>query len=228
MAKSDDKYDDVEPLDIHPVCAKANHQILAYKITKRFLDFIGGLIGLIVSLPFMFIISILIKATSKGPILFKQKRIGYKGKEFYIYKFRTMTDGADNLKRFLSPEQLHYYHINRKIDNDPRITSVGKFLRKASLDELPQFFNIIKNDMSLVGPRPMLLSEVEMYGDYFSIYKRVKPGITGLWQVRYRDRTVMRDRARIDSIYINRMNLLLDFKILLLTVAVVLSGKGAC
>jgi lipopolysaccharide/colanic/teichoic acid biosynthesis glycosyltransferase len=199
-----------------------------YLFTKRTLDIVCSLLAIIVLSPFLLIIILAIRLTSDGPGIYRQNRIGKNGNIFSIYKCRSMVNGADDLSLFLTPDMLEYYRINRKITDDPRITKVGKILRKTSLDELPQIFNIFKGDMSIVGPRPLLPDEIEMYGDSFEKYISVKPGLTGLWQIRSRNRTSMTDRAMFDNEYLTKKNFTYDFGILLKTFGVVLSKKGAC
>lgn len=199
-----------------------------YRFCKRFLDIFLSLLAIILSSPLFIIIVIIIRATSKGAAIYKQKRVGFGGREFTIYKFRSMVNGADNLHQHLSPELLQHYQQHRKIENDPRVTRVGSILRKTSLDELPQIYNIFMGNMSIVGPRPMLPDEKQMYGAFFNAYITVKPGLTGLWQIKSRTQTEMEDRARLDYEYLTQRGLLFDLKIILKTVVVVLSKKGAC
>lgn len=201
--------------------------ISAYLLIKRVFDFICASIGILILSPLLLIVSIAVKLTSKGPVIYKQKRIGSGGREFWIYKFRTMIDGADDLEKHLSREQFEFYTYNRKIEDDPRITKLGKVLRSLSVDELPQLVNVLTGDMSLVGPRPMLPEEIEQYGDAFSEYVKTRPGITGLWQMKYRHETRMDVRAKIDKEYFRQRCLTKDMSILFSTVAVVLFKKNA-
>jgi len=206
-----------------------------HRIVKRGLDVIGGATALLVlGLP-MAVIALLIKLTSKGPILFRQSRVGYRGVPFIFLKFRTMRHSNDGtvhkefIQRFISGEmnsagQAAVY----KITDDPRITRVGKFLRKTSLDELPQFWNVLTGTMSLVGPRPPIPYEVE----YYDIWHRrrvleVKPGLTGLWQVKGRSRTTFNDMVRLDLQYAKQWSVWLDLKILFETPLAMISGDGA-
>lgn len=209
------------------------------KVVKRYLDILLSLIALIILFPVILIISVLIKITSSGPILFKQKRIGYLGKNFTMFKFRTMYQVKDEKihKGFINDfiknnDQLNQSSDNNnhvfKMTNDPRITQLGKFLRKTSLDEILQFINVLKGDMSLVGPRPPIPYEVEMYDLWHKRrFLTVKPGITGLWQIYGRSRTTFNDMVRLDLAYANNWSLALDLKIILSTIWVVLSMKGA-
>lgn len=199
-----------------------------YLFIKRFFDIVCSFALLICLLPFILLISILIKITSEGPAIYKQKRIGKSGRLFTLYKFRSMVNGADNLKEHLPTELIEFYQVNRKIVNDPRITRVGKVLRRTSLDELPQLINILKGDMSFVGPRPMLPDEIEMYGENFKRYITVTPGLTGLWQILNRTKTTMRDRETLDMVYLNHIGFVIDFMIVIKTVLVIFTAKGAC
>lgn len=199
-----------------------------YLAVKRFLDIILALPAIILLSPLMGLISFVIILSSEGPAIYKQKRIGKNGNIFTIYKFRTMVDGAEQLAKHLPPDLIEFYKINRKIQNDPRITKFGSLLRKTSLDELPQLLNVLAGDMSLVGPRPMMPDEIQMYGSNFEHYITVKPGLTGLWQIKCRSMTTMQDRALLDREYIKRKNFRFDLIILIKTVGVVFSKKGAC
>ena len=194
--------------------------------TKRVLDIIGGGIGLLLAGPIMAITALAIKLDSKGPVLFKQVRAGRNGRKFTMYKFRSMVVDAEAKKAALM-------HLNEmggpvfKIKRDPRITAVGRFIRKTSIDELPQFFNIIMGDMSLVGPRPPLPSEVEDYEAWQRRRLSVKPGLTGLWQVSGRNQVDFDEWMQLDLDYIDNWSIWLDIKILLKTVPTVLFHKGA-
>lgn len=175
----------------------------------------------------MVIISLIIKFTSKGPVLFKQKRIGKNGKEFEIYKFRTMVQGAEDYKKFLTPDQIEeYIQNNFKLVNDPRITPVGRFLRKSSLDELPQLFNVLIRNMSLVGPRPVTKAELPKFNDNLNKVLSVKPGITGLAQVNDMNKIPFEQRMSMDIHYVDNLSIRLDFSIILKTVGIVFGMKG--
>jgi lipopolysaccharide/colanic/teichoic acid biosynthesis glycosyltransferase len=203
------------------------------------MDIAGSLAALILCCPLFALISLAIKLTSKGPILFKQERVGRYGSRFTFLKFRSMECDNDALihreyvKRFIAGEEdparvSHTQNAVYKIQNDPRVTRVGKFLRKSSLDELPQFINVLKGDMSLVGPRPPIPYELEDYRIWHR--RRVqesKPGITGLWQVNGRSRLKFDDMVRLDLQYAKTWSLWLDIKILLRTPRAVLFGAGA-
>jgi lipopolysaccharide/colanic/teichoic acid biosynthesis glycosyltransferase len=199
-----------------------------YLIAKRMLDIICSLMALVALSPLFLILAVVIRLTSRGSAIYKQNRVGRDGSLFPIYKFRSMVNGADNLSIYLTPELQEYYKINRKISDDPRVTKVGKILRRTSLDELPQIINIFKGEMSIVGPRPLLPDEIEMYGKSFERYASIKPGLTGLWQIKSRSRTSMIDRAMLDNEYFKKKNFTYDLSILVKTVGVVLSRKGAC
>ncbi|MGF7399133.1 sugar transferase [Thermoanaerobacterium thermosaccharolyticum] len=197
---------------------------------KRLIDFTLSLL-LITSLsPLLVLISILIKITSPGPILFKHKRLGLNGKLINVYKFRTMVVNAQEvLEKILSedPDLKKEYEETFKLKNDPRLTKIGKILRKTSLDELPQLFNVLKGDMSLVGPRPIVLEEINMYKEYGKYLLRVLPGVTGLWQVSGRNDVDYEERIKMDMHYIMNWNLWLDINILFKTIPAVLKKDGA-
>jgi lipopolysaccharide/colanic/teichoic acid biosynthesis glycosyltransferase/GGDEF domain-containing protein len=207
------------------------------KIIKRYLDISMSLLAIILLFPLIIILTFLVKITSPGPVFFKQERIGFMGKKFVIYKFRTMYQTKDErihrdyVKDFItngkSSEIESRSHIF-KITNDPRITPIGKFLRRTSLDEIGQFINVLKGDMSLVGPRPPIPYEVEMYDLWHRRrFLTVKPGLTGLWQIYGRNTIAFNEMVRLDLTYANNWSLSLDFKILLKTLWAVLSMKGA-
>jgi lipopolysaccharide/colanic/teichoic acid biosynthesis glycosyltransferase/GGDEF domain-containing protein len=210
------------------------------KCVKRCMDIIGALAGIVLFLPVMFVIAVLIKITSRGPILFRQKRMGFLGKAFTFLKFRSMyTDcSEDRHKAYVtkliqskvdSAHKEPECNILYKMTDDPRITPFGIFLRKTSLDELPQLYNVLKGEMSLVGPRPPIPYEVEKYENWhFRRVLEVKPGLTGLWQVEGRSTTTFDEMVRLDIAYVNNLSLWLDIKILFKTIWVVLTGKGAC
>ena len=203
-------------------------------ILKRALDIAGSIFALTLFMPIFVIIGLLVKLTSRGPVLFCQKRVGLYGKEFNFYKFRTMYTGNDPKIHQEYVAKLISGKLNEstgvyKMVNDPRITPLGRFLRKSSLDELPQFVNILKNDMSLVGPRPPLPYEFERYQTW---HKRrvleLKPGLTGLWQVEGRSRTTFDEMVRMDIRYAIKRSIWVDIKILLQTPSAIFSGRGAC
>lgn len=188
-----------------------------YLFSKRLIDIVGSLFGLLICLPVIAILSILIKLEDGGPIIFKQIRVGKDGEEFYIYKFRSMRPNAEILKAELM-EQNEVEGAMFKIKDDPRVTKVGSFIRKTSLDEIPQFYNVLIGDMSLVGPRPPLVSEVAMYSDYDMQRLLVTPGLTGLWQISGRSNLSFSDMVNLDLVYIANRSTILDFKIMFKTI----------
>jgi Undecaprenyl-phosphate galactose phosphotransferase WbaP len=176
------------------------------------------------------VITILVKLDSPGPVFYRQRRIGRFGRKFHVYKFRTMFRNADEvLQNYLdhSPELKAEWLATYKLKQDPRVTRLGSMLRTSSLDELPQIWNIIIGDMSLVGPRPIVDAEAEKYGKCFELYIQVRPGLTGLWQVSGRNNTTYDRRVELDEYYIRNRSLKLDLQILWKTVLVVLSQDGA-
>ena len=206
--------------------------ILNYKIIKRFLDFIFAFLLIILLIPLFLIIGILIKISSKGSIIYIQKRIGKNNTSFSCYKFRTMHPQSKYLlKKILvkNKDFKNQFSETRKIVNDPRITRFGKFLRFSSLDELPQIFNVLIGDMSFIGPRPIVKSEIKKYGKEFGKVFSIKPGISGLWQVSGRNNLSYDKRVELDINYSENINFLLDIKIFIRTIVVILFpfGKGA-
>lgn len=189
-------------------------------VVKRFLDFVITLIGTIIISPILLVIAVFIKCSSKGPVLFKQKRLGYKGKPFNIYKFRTMIVNAEHMGTGVV--------INEK--DDPRVTKIGRFLRATSLDELPQVFNVLKGDMALVGPRPpVTYHPYDGYDNYPEWAKKrfeMRPGMTGLVQTTIRSDVPWNDRIKIDCEYVDKFSVLFDIKILFDTVKTVIKGKA--
>ncbi len=198
------------------------------KAIKRIIDIIGSLLGIIVFSPIMLITAIAIKLDSKGPVIFKQKRAGINGSIFEMYKFRSMCVDAEELKAKLQEQNEVKDGLMFKIKDDPRITKVGKFIRKTSIDELPQFFNVLFGSMSLVGTRPPTLDEVEKYERTHWRRMSIKPGITGMWQVSGRSQiTDFEKIVELDTEYIDNWSIWLDFKIMLKTVTSLLQRKGA-
>ncbi|PAC34392.1 sugar transferase [Caldifermentibacillus hisashii] len=198
-----------------------------YLIPKRIIDICGAIIGLVCLSWLFLIVAILIKLEDpKGPVIFKQIRIGKDGKEFYMYKFRSMVTDAEELLDSL----LHFNEISGamfKMKEDPRVTKIGKFIRKTSIDELPQLWNVLKGEMSLVGPRPPLPREVEQYSEYDKQRLLVTPGCTGLWQVSGRNQLNFKQMVVLDIYYIEHRSLQLDLKIILKTLLVIINSKGA-
>lgn len=204
---------------------------------KRFLDAGVGLFVLILGFPFFLALALLIKLTSKGPVLFKQKRIGENGKPFSFYKFRTMrVDADDSLHRKFTQDfirgQMSQTNLDGngatlyKLTRDPRITPVGSFLRRTSLDELPQFINILRGEMTLVGPRPPVPYEYDCYEDWHKMRLAVKPGLTGLWQVSGRSSVSFHEMVMLDLHYIENWSLRMDLNIILATIPVMFAGTG--
>lgn len=198
-----------------------------YLAIKRLIDIIGSLIGIILLSPLYIIIAILIKFDSPGKVVFGHTRKGKGGKDIKVYKFRTMYSNASEIFESFTPEQKEEYYTNFKLDNDPRVTKLGGFLRKTSLDELPQLFNILKGDMTIIGPRPIVEKEVEKYGDKAEKLFSVVPGLGGYWQANGRSDTTYEERVEMDMYYIDHMCFTLDAKILFQTIFSVLKGEGA-
>jgi len=192
------------------------------RIIKRLVDFVASIILIIITYPIMIIVAILVKITSRGPILFRQERVGL-DHNFTFYKFRTMRVGAEKEHDKL----IKKYGVMFKLENDPRLAPLGKFLRKTSLDELPQFFNVLKGDMSLIGPRPPMPEEVKKYTNWQRRRLGIKPGITGLWQVSGRSEVSFDEWVKLDAFYIENWSLWLDFQIFLKTIWAVIKGRGA-
>lgn len=200
------------------------------QLAKAFLDGSIGLLLSIVLAPLMGLVALLIRLESRGAALFTHRRIGHRGNEFRVWKFRTMhTDGDRILEEYLErhPSERIEWEINRKLRNDPRVTRLGRILRRTSLDELPQLWNVLRGEMSLVGPRPIVRAEVEKYGKSFAMYCRVTPGLTGLWQVSGRSETNYDERVNLDTYYVRNWSPWFDIYLLARTFFVVLKGEGA-
>lgn len=198
-----------------------------YDFVKRVFDIVWSLIGLIVLSPVFIILSILVKTTSEGPVFFAHKRVGKGGKTIKIYKFRSMVTNAEELIKQFTPEQKAEYEKNFKLENDPRITKVGNFMRKTSLDELPQLINILKGDISIVGPRPVMDVETKIYGNYRNMLLSVKPGLTGFWAANGRSHTTYTRRRAMEIYYVKNRSVLLDLKIIFKTFISVFKRVGA-
>jgi lipopolysaccharide/colanic/teichoic acid biosynthesis glycosyltransferase len=199
--------------------------------SKRAIDVVGSLAVLIVCGPLMVLVAALLWTLDPGPVFFTQKRTGFAGREFRILKFRTMCLDADQaLTRFFAanPAAGTEWALRQKLACDPRVTRFGHFLRKSSIDELPQLINVLLGQMSLVGPRPIIAGEHWRYGRYLADYCAVRPGITGLWQVRGRSDTTYRRRVAMDVTYRRRVKLLLDLHLLLLTIPAIFVAEGRC
>ena len=198
-----------------------------YKFVKRFFDIVLASIGMIVLSPIYLIISLAIKLESKGPIFFKHTRIGKDGKIIKIYKFRSMVNNAEDMIKEFTPEQMKEYRENYKLTNDPRITKVGKFLRKTSLDELPQLINIIKGDLSIIGPRPVVSDELKKYGTNTRKFLSVTPGLTGYWAANGRSCTSYEQRMQMELFYIDNLSWKMDIKVFFKTIEAVIKREGA-
>ncbi len=217
---------------------KLNHEIVSvkirrkiYKIVKRMFDIIIGLIGIIFLIPITIFIKIAYILTGDfNKIIFTQKRIGLNGHEFKFYKFRSMVPNADEVLFTLLKENKKLakeYKINKKLKNDPRITKIGRFIRRTSIDELPQLINIFKGDMSLIGNRPYLPRERVDMGEFFEDILKTKPGLTGWWQVNLRSRGTFEERLKMEKYYSDHVGFKLDLKIFFKTFKVVLCKDGA-
>ncbi|OGO14583.1 MAG: hypothetical protein A2032_04455 [Chloroflexi bacterium RBG_19FT_COMBO_49_13] len=199
-------------------------QSMRVRLIKRMIDIVGGVIGLFFSAPVIAYAAIAIRMDSRGPIFFRQVRVGENGKPFTMFKLRTMVDGADRMVM----EMLHKNPLKGpafKIPNDPRVTHVGRYLRRWSLDELPQFWNVLKGDMSLVGPRPEEIQIVELYNDYQRQRFMVKPGMTGPMQVNGRGGLDFDQRLQLELDYLKNYTLLEDIKLIFKTFSAVLTGE---
>jgi Undecaprenyl-phosphate galactose phosphotransferase WbaP len=197
---------------------------------KRILDLALILMGSIVCIPLCILVALWVKWDSPGPVFYSQRRIGFGGEEFRAWKFRSMIRDADGvLQEYLAgnPELREEWERDHKLRNDPRLTRAGRFLRRTSLDELPQLWNVWKGEMSLVGPRPIVYAEVSRYGASFGLYTKVKGGITGLWQVSGRTDTTYDQRVQLDKFYVRNWSVWLDLCILFRTIGIVFIGKGA-
>jgi Undecaprenyl-phosphate galactose phosphotransferase WbaP len=200
------------------------------RLTKHAIDLTLALGGGAILLPWVAAVALLVKWSSHGPAFYGHGRIGEGGRKFRAWKFRTMVENADEiLDQYLQcdPELQAEWAANHKLKTDPRVTKIGKFLRQTSLDELPQIWNVIRGEMSLVGPRPIVRNEVERYAEEFDIYQKVRPGITGLWQVSGRSETTYEARVAMDVHYVRNWSVWLDVYLLARTVGVVLRKQGA-
>ncbi len=197
---------------------------------KRFLDVLGAAVLLVFFAPVMIVIAMCVYLADPGPIFFRQKRIGLNGDLFNCYKFRTMaTDAEERLEKLLESDPLARAEWARdhKLRNDPRVTRIGRWLRKSSLDELPQLLNVLRGEMSLVGPRPIVENEASRYGRYLSYYCAVRPGLTGLWQISGRNDVSYRRRVAYDVLYVRTATIADNVRILALTVPSVLASRGS-
>ena len=198
---------------------------------KRLFDIIFSIIALIITLPFVLAIAIVIKATTGGKVFYAHQRIGRGGRSFRCYKFRTMYPNADQLLQELiehCPIHRIEWEERQKFKHDPRVTNIGAFLRKTSLDELPQFWNVLKGDLSVVGPRPVVESELtKHFGVKAPKILSVRPGITGIWQVSGRNDTSYSERVRLDEKYVDKRSFFMDIKLIAKTIPVMINNKGA-
>ncbi len=230
-ARAGDLVEPLERVDLPDVQQINSLPRLLHSRAKRLFDILTASLICLAASPVFIIIAGLLKFTSPGPILYRQARIGLGGRHFSIYKFRTMEVDADaKLHDYLSanPHLRQEWELNQKLEHDPRITRIGRFMRKTSLDELPQIWNVLMGDMSFVGPRPIVDAEIQRYGDSFDLYKQVPPGITGLWQVYGRNKTTYVRRVQLDAFYVENWSLMFDLYILFRTFKTVLYREGAC
>ncbi len=203
---------------------------MLYRLIKRTIDIFASIIGIILLLPITIMIWVTnILVRDNGPVFFKQERIGKDGEFFKLYKYRSMiVEADDKLSKYLAENEdaREEYKKYKKLKNDPRITKVGKFIRNTSIDEFPQFINVLKGQMTLVGPRPYLPREINDMGESFNEIIKVKPGLTGLWQVNGRSETTFEDRLRIDKEYVQKRGMKLDTKIFIWTIGKVFIKEG--
>jgi len=207
--------------------ANSSPKRAAYAVSKRGFDISLSALFLVIALPLMAAIAVLIRATSKGPVFFRHRRLGRYGIEFDCLKFRTMVVDAEDILKG-DPELHRKFREKFKIDGDPRVTVVGRFLRRTSLDELPQLFHVFTGKMSLIGPRPIVRAELEKYSIYRDKLLSVKPGLGGVWQTSGRSSTTYSERVLLDIFYVDHRCLLLDLQLLFLTILCVLRKSGAC
>lgn len=198
-----------------------------YEVSKRFFDILLSVIALIVLSPVMLIVFLAIRFDSKGKAIYSQERIGKNLKKIKIYKFRSMYINSDEIFENFTDEQKKEFYKNFKLDNDPRITRIGNFIRKTSLDELPQLINIIKGDMSIVGPRPIVEKEINKYNRHAERVFSIKPGLTGYWQANGRSDTDYDERIKMDIYYLTNRSLSMDIKIIMKTFIAVIKKEGA-
>lgn len=230
LEKSSFRYSVSDMNGYKTLCVRERELSLGFAFTKRLMDILVSFAALVALSPIMLVTAIAIKLEDGGPVIYKSKRVGLYGKEFNIYKFRSMKLNADRVEDMLTPEELERYYKEFKLDNDPRITKVGDFIRRHSIDEFPQFFNILKGDMALIGPRPLIQKEVEVnYSDNKDLLLSIKPGLTGYWQAYARNNVGYADgeRQKMELYYIENSCWKLDLKIIFRTAKVVLTGDGA-
>ena len=210
-----------------PVPSREHLRQLTYHFMKRILDVTVALVGLILMAIPMLVIALLIKLESPGPVFYVHKRIGMYGRDLPLYKFRSMVTNAAELMAAFTPEQKAEWEANFKLENDPRITRIGKFLRRSSLDELPQLVNVLKGELSIVGPRPVVTKELEKYGDQTATFLSVMPGLTGYWQAYQRSACSYEQRMEMELYYAENASFWWDIRIMFKTVGTVLVGRGA-
>ncbi len=215
---------------LHGICMRINLLLPLPRLLKDIMDILLVIAGGLLSFPLIALIALLIKISSPGPVIYGHQRIGFRGRRFQAWKFRTMVTDADKvLEKCLAadPQLRKEWEKNHKLRNDPRVTKIGRWLRLTSLDELPQIWNVLLGEMSLVGPRPIVQAEISRYGESFDLYTKVLPGITGLWQISGRNNTTYAERVRLDSYYVRNWSPWMDLYILARTFKVVLLGEGA-
>jgi exopolysaccharide production protein ExoY len=199
-------------------------------LTKRIFDLVAVAIGITLFSPLLLILCVLVRTDGGGPVIFRHRRIGFGGREFACLKFRTMAvDAERRLEQHLASDPIaaREWMETHKLQNDPRVTKLGKVLRRSSLDELPQLFNVLKGEMSLIGPRPIVVEEIPKYDDHFNVYVRGRPGLTGLWQVKGRNDTTYAQRVAFDVDYLRNWSLFRDLAIVVMTGKRVFDGRGA-
>lgn len=204
--------------------------MLFYRAVKRLFDILFAVIGCVILIPLTVLVKLAYMLTGDfAPIFYRQTRVGKKGKLIRIFKFRSMVPNADNvLKKLLrKPGYKAEWSKNQKLEHDPRITAIGRFLRKTSLDEVPQFINMLFGEMSLIGPRPLVVGELEAHGGNPAVYTSVRPGITGWWAANGRSETTYEERLKLEYYYIENRSIWLDVKCIFLTIAAVVTKKGA-
>lgn len=220
----------MEELNIENIEISSNNMLTErpmYEGLKRCFDFISSLIAVIVFSPLFLVLGVIVKLDSPGPVFFGHTRLGENGRKIKVYKFRTMVINAEEILKKMPADMKREFEENFKFENDTRITKLGRFLRKSSLDELPQLLNILIGNMSVVGPRPIVEKEIEKYGVYGEKLLTIKPGLTGNWQAGGRSDTTYDERVQLDMQYIDKRNFLMDMRIIFKTVFVVFKKEGA-
>ncbi len=215
--------------DVSQINERNKRDCRVYLFVKRTFDIVASGLGMIVLSPVFLVLSLIIKLNDGGNVFYKHERLGKGGKKIYLYKFRSMKMNADNLEEMLTPEELEIFNKEFKLENDPRITKVGKFLRETSLDELPQLFNIFKGDMSVIGPRPIVEAELENYGQDAEYFLSAIPGLTGYWQAYARNDANYDsgERQKMELYYIDNRSLWMDIKVFFKTFVAVFQKTGS-